>query len=311
LDEYKEYRWDDLKKKLMNLYNADRDESRYNLGDLDQLIDKYAAKTLHKLSDWKAYVCNFTVIAQWLKADKVIQTEQYQTYFWLGVSEDMKKTAETHIMAGNTAKDISQPFTMDKISTVVERLLHHHRFDRRRQRRRYKYQDDDSESDSSDESDCESSDSDDSDYDPKPTKEKASKCTKPAIKPNKLQTKSQLLSEQTNKTKDEVKPSKKSSNDINVLVKQMSKLNISDPSYAQAYFKALTLNPLIAEVFEQPRKVTTFTGNKDHRTTNILNSESPRATPQRGTTSTNTKQSSPPTMTPPFTCLDVVATSIS
>jgi hypothetical protein len=156
-----------------------------------------------------------------------MQTEQYQTYCWLGVSEDMKKTVETHITAGNTAKDISQPFTVDEISTIVEMLLYRHCFDQRRQRRRHKYQDDDSESDSSDESDCESSDSDDSDYDPKPTKEGASKCTKPAIKPNKQQTKSQPLSEQTNKNKDKVKPSKKSSNDINVLVEQMSKLNIS------------------------------------------------------------------------------------
>jgi hypothetical protein len=129
LDEYMEYRWNDLKMKLLNLYDADRDKARYNLGDLDQLVDKYAAKTLRKLSDWKAYVCNFTVIAQWLKAEKVIQTEQYQTYFGLGVSENMKKTAETHIMAGYTAKDISQPFTMDEISTVIERLLHRHHFD--------------------------------------------------------------------------------------------------------------------------------------------------------------------------------------
>jgi cytoskeletal protein RodZ len=152
----------------------------------------------------------------------------------------MKKTVESHIMARNTAKDISQPFTIEEISTVVERLLHRHCFDRRRQRRRHKYQDDDdSESDSSDESDFDSSDSDDSDYDPKPTKDKASKCTKPTTKPNKRQTKSQPLSEQTNKTKDEVKTSKKSSNDINILVQQMSKLNISDPSYAQAYFKRL------------------------------------------------------------------------
>jgi hypothetical protein len=78
-------------------------------------MDKYVAKILYKLSDWKAYVCNFTVITQWLQAEKVIQTEQYQTYFGLGVSEDMKKTVETHIMAGNTAKDISQPSTMEEI----------------------------------------------------------------------------------------------------------------------------------------------------------------------------------------------------
>jgi hypothetical protein len=30
LDEYREYRWDDLKKKLLNLYDADIDEALYN-----------------------------------------------------------------------------------------------------------------------------------------------------------------------------------------------------------------------------------------------------------------------------------------
>jgi hypothetical protein len=160
----------------------------------------------------------------------------------------MKKTVETHIMAGNTAKDIFQPFTMEEISTVVERLLHCHHFDRRRQRRRHKYQDNDSESDSSDESDTESSDSDNSDYDPKPTKEKAS--TKPTIKPIKQESKSQPLSEQTNKSKDEVKTSKKSFTDINVPVEQMSNLNITNPSYAQVYFKVLSPDPLTANVFE-------------------------------------------------------------
>jgi hypothetical protein len=41
----------------------------------------------------------------------------------------MKKTVETHTMAGNTVKDISQPFTVEEISIVVERLLHCHHFD--------------------------------------------------------------------------------------------------------------------------------------------------------------------------------------
>jgi hypothetical protein len=82
----------------------------------------------------------------------------------------------------------------------------------------------------------------------------------------------------------------------------MSKLNISDPSYAQVYFRVLTLDLLIAEVFKWPRKVTTLIGNKDCRTMNVLDSESTQLTPQRGTTSMNTKHSSPPTTTPPFTC---------
>jgi hypothetical protein len=36
----------------------------------------------------------------------------------------------------------------------------------------------------------------------------------------------------------------------------MSKLNISDPAYARAYYKAFMLNPNITHVFDKPKKTT-------------------------------------------------------
>ena len=41
----------------------------------------------------------------------------------------------------------------------------------------------------------------------------------------------------------------------------MSRLSLTDPAYAKAYFKALTLDPLKARVVEKPRKNDTFTTN--------------------------------------------------
>ena len=55
-------KWEDLKEKLLHLYDAERDEARYQLGDLDRLVRKYVKKSLHTLSDWKTYVQKFTVI---------------------------------------------------------------------------------------------------------------------------------------------------------------------------------------------------------------------------------------------------------
>ena len=63
------------------MYDAERDEARYQLGDLDRLVHKYAKKTLQTLSDWKTYIRKFTVIAQWLKAEHVIQDVDYRTSF--------------------------------------------------------------------------------------------------------------------------------------------------------------------------------------------------------------------------------------
>ena len=51
LDEYKVPSWNNLKQKLLRLYNAERDEFRYQLGDLNRLVHKYAKKSLCTLSD--------------------------------------------------------------------------------------------------------------------------------------------------------------------------------------------------------------------------------------------------------------------
>ena len=85
LDEYRTPKWEDLKEKLLHLYDAERDEARYQLRDLDRLVRKHVKKSLCTLLDWKTYVWKFTVIAQWLKAEQVIQDEDYRTSFWLGI----------------------------------------------------------------------------------------------------------------------------------------------------------------------------------------------------------------------------------
>ena len=69
LDKYRPPKWEDQKKKLLHLYDAERDEAQKQLGDLDRLVCKYVKKSLRTLSDWKTYIQKFTVIAQWLKAE--------------------------------------------------------------------------------------------------------------------------------------------------------------------------------------------------------------------------------------------------
>ena len=53
LDEYWAYDWDTLKARILDLYDAEREETRYQKGDLDHLVRKYSKKPLTSLADWK------------------------------------------------------------------------------------------------------------------------------------------------------------------------------------------------------------------------------------------------------------------
>ena len=76
----------------------------------------------------------------------------------------MWSKVETHLLAGNTTKNVTEPFTVKEISTTVEWLLYQNWFDHKRRHSHYKYKDSDtdSESSSSTESKSESSESSES-----------------------------------------------------------------------------------------------------------------------------------------------------
>ena len=245
LDKYRTPNWDDLKGRLLHLYDAEQDEAQYQLGDLDRLIYKYAKKTLRTLSDQKTYIWKFTVIAQWLKAEHIIQDIDYRTSFWLEIPKVMWSKVETHLLAGNTTKNVTEPFTVKEISTIVEQLLHRNWFDCKRQHSHYKYEDSDTDSESSSSSESESESSESSESEPK-TKHKQNKMKKPS-KSTQKNPKPQSTSNKPNKPKDDTKGNTKPSADINSLIDEMSRLSLTDPAYTKAYFMLWLSTPNIME----------------------------------------------------------------
>ena len=174
---------------------------------------------------------------------------------------------ETHLLAGNTAKNVTKPFTIAEISSVVERLPHRNRFNRKRQHLKYKYEESDTDSDnkSDPETDLESSKSELSDYEHKHKKEKVKERAKSIGRQG---TKTKALGSKVPEPKDEPKVTKRSQPDITSLVEQMSQLRITNPTYVQAYFKALLLNLLIADVFDKPvQSNATFANDQSTRQT--------------------------------------------
>jgi hypothetical protein len=292
-----------LKDKLLHLYDAERDKARYQVRDLDRLVRKHVKKSLHTLSDWKTYVRKFTVIAQWLKAEQVIQDEDYRTSFWLGIPEDMRNKVETHLLAGNTTKKVTEPFTVNEVSTIVEWLLHRNRFDRKRQHLKYKYEASDSESNRSTSSDTNpnpdsgdsNSEESESEHETKRHKvHRASRKEKPTTKKSTKTSSSSSPSQ----TKDKPNGNKKAPTEINSLIEQMSKLSLTDLNYAKAYFKALTLNPLMSQAVAKPQRADTFNQQQTAPTTTTME-RPPTEILQRATTNITR---APLRSTPPFNC---------
>jgi len=93
LDEYERDDWDGLKDKILHLYDGEQEDAHYQKSDLRKLTQKYAKKSLDKMSQWRAYEHKFTLVAQWLKAAGAIQDEEYCTYFWKGIPKYMREGA--------------------------------------------------------------------------------------------------------------------------------------------------------------------------------------------------------------------------
>ncbi|KAF8549719.1 hypothetical protein OG21DRAFT_1420860, partial [Imleria badia] len=121
-DAYRAHDWDTLKKQILKLYDADREEARYQKRDREKLVKDYSKRPLENLATWKHYVREFMIITQGLKNDKATVQPNFNTYFWLGIPRQMREKVETHLLAGNPTKDISQPFVLSQgFTTVTEK----------------------------------------------------------------------------------------------------------------------------------------------------------------------------------------------
>ena len=151
--------------------------------------------------------------------------------------------------------DISQPFPINDITTVMQTLFHCQCFDAKWLRQKYssthhKYEE--SEAEESDDSGYDTDPESDSEEEDKKLKQKSSKQTKGKSHspfPNVPSTKPEPA-----KTTNSTSPKKAGTKDdsIDDLISIMSKLSINEPAYAVAYFKALTISPIISEVFAWP-----------------------------------------------------------
>ncbi|KAF5376232.1 hypothetical protein D9615_008560 [Tricholomella constricta] len=316
--------WTTLQKDILNYYDAELRDSKYNIPNLKILVTKWAGRAINSLSRWKKYQRAFITIAGRLLKEQTISSEEQACYFWEGINCSLRRDIEHRVMAANPTLSLKKAIPMALVIDAVEKLYERNRFDRHlisSKSRKFKAEDTDSSSDDSnlesseeeirkkkqsfkkkrttkkkvhhDSSSDSSSDSDSDEEEPgrsRITKRKASK-ESPPMKSFKVP-----------------KPVTNPKSEVDDLIDQLGNLSLDDPKYGLLYFKAYKLDNMVKECFPLPLIKTPTTGPNQLP---LMNSH-PRMQPPRepyasANPPTNIQQPLPPHMMgqgprPPLMC---------
>ena len=283
LGSYKDGTWSDFKKDIKEFFNADRDERRFRIRDLEKFCSQARhAPTVKDLATWRKYIREFIRIAGWLKQQGKLTTSEYNTYFWLGIPYKFRDRLEQRIMSQDPSHDLSTPFDTDTIKKVAKALLRRDRFDREH----LPSDDEDSDSDEyNDDEDSESSNSDSEDSDieavrkHRATNSKKRRSTsrvrfssrsnsdtdsedeavrKTQRKDKKVSSKrtsdaENVVNLDTSRSKDRSRKSEQSADkEVEDLINKLNRMSINDPAYPLLYFRACRLSPLVQQIIPSP-----------------------------------------------------------
>jgi hypothetical protein len=129
LPSFRTCNWSKLKADILKYYDADLDMKHYRRKDLLSYVRTTRGKKIPTLTAWKKYVRGFIRIGGWLEQAKKLTSEEYASYFWEGIYKKLRIKIETHLMAKEPDRDLSEAFPVDRVIAIAEKLLHRDRFD--------------------------------------------------------------------------------------------------------------------------------------------------------------------------------------
>ena len=266
LSSYAEDSWSGFKKDFKEFFNADRDERRFRIRDLE----KYCSQNRHAgpikdLAAWRKYNRGFIRIAGWLENKGKLTKDEYNTYFWLGIPHKLRDRLEHRLMSQNPTHDISTPFEAEKIKKVAKTLLQTDRFDRERLPSDDEDSDDEDQETESSSSESDS-DSDASDSDAPIKRHKSSREKKKKSSGRKVRTRFSSRSASDSEEEDKgkktpkedqakKKPSSSVDDEVEELINKLNRMSVNDPAYAGMYFRACRLSPLVQQIIPSPVSV--------------------------------------------------------
>ncbi|PPQ76829.1 hypothetical protein CVT26_002425 [Gymnopilus dilepis] len=173
---YKLHNWAKLKKTLKESFDADRKETRYDIGDLVELVKESSRKLINKLEKWKKYVVDYQTIAGSLMSRGRLSQFEYDSYFWSGIHPDLRTAFQPMLLISFQTHDTKDPYKLEEVDQIAQKYFKRDRFSDIIPNIFNWKERSDSESESEYDSDSSSSDSDsDSDYHRRRKKKKSSK----------------------------------------------------------------------------------------------------------------------------------------
>ena len=267
LSSYSAGDWTRFKKDFKEFFNADKDDRRFRVKDLEKYVTEARSKpAMRDLVAWRKYSRGFIRISGWLEQHHKITADENATYFWKGIPRKFRERLEHRLMGQNPTHDISKPFDIERIEKVAKALLQRDRFDRERLP-----SDDSDDSDDEDSSDDDSSD-DETDESAEEVSHKKKKVhfkkAKKLAKKKARKAHESSDEDSDDESEEEIKTvhrkfkkGRKTSaanaptdhdKEVEQLIDQLNRMSVTDPGYAGIYFRACIMHPMVQSLVPPP-----------------------------------------------------------
>ena len=258
LPSYTKRNWTELRENLLTYYDADFDNKRYSVKDLEKLEKSCRSKYISDLKGWREYGRTFITMAGWLLKKDRISEGEFGLAYWAGIHKKLRRKLENWLIASNPRRDLTNPFTYDEINEAAEKVLMRDRFDVSI----LEYDSDESEADGGRSSDSEEDASDSELEDIKRWKKKARR------KVRHTKRRSSADEEDSDSEDEEIKPARPvkqtkrkvattDEQEIEGIIKQLNSMKTDDPEYAALVFRALKKDPDVLKVIRPPMVLST------------------------------------------------------
>jgi len=157
---YKTPHWNNLKAHMMDYYDAERASRKYVHRDIIEFTNKWTQKPITNLTTWKKYFRDYHVMAGSMLERGEMSQKDFETYFWLGLPDNLRAIFEPKIQAQIPNYDASQPYKLEEIEAVAQNYFKRNKFTEMVFNPLHYQRDEESDSESDDSSDDSDSDSD-------------------------------------------------------------------------------------------------------------------------------------------------------
>ena len=236
--------WAKLKALILKIFDAERATQKFTLFDLHSFILKASALPLSTLDTFRDYMRQYMRIAGWLLGQKKIDKVEYDRCFWLGIDPNIRPAIEAKMHLRNSDLDPSTPFDFDEVVGAAEMIFKRDRFDFGVFDKPKNNRDDPSYPRDDDELTMENL---------KKLLKSVIPGSEPAERPPLDPVQSRVVYENLEREGEKAQKA----DEVESLIKQMSRLTINDPNYAVFYVRIMKLDPDVGKLLAVPAFINT------------------------------------------------------